>query len=56
MAKVSIVPRKIVAFNPDESYNDDPFGPDGVTSAWNDLIPRMTTSTKQQGKVYLQHE
>lgn len=39
MAKAKLVPKKIVVFNPNESYDDDPFGPDGVTSAWNNLVP-----------------
>ncbi|OIW30903.1 hypothetical protein CONLIGDRAFT_679656 [Coniochaeta ligniaria NRRL 30616] len=34
-----LVSKKIIVFNPDESYDDDPFGPDGIESAWNKLIP-----------------
>lgn len=40
MAKAYLVTKKTVIFNPDDSYNDNPFGPDGLTSAWNKLGPR----------------
>ncbi|KAK1753588.1 hypothetical protein QBC47DRAFT_430365 [Echria macrotheca] len=33
------IPDKIVVFNPDEIYNDDPFGPDGLESPWTKLSP-----------------
>lgn len=36
----SLVPKVRVIFNPDNSYNDDPFGPDKLESAWSKLPPR----------------
>lgn len=41
LLKTIPVPKKIVVFTPDERYDDDPFGPDGLESAWNELIPSM---------------
>jgi len=38
---------KIVVFKPDESYNDDPFGPDGRYSAWSKLTPRKPPNSFQ---------
>jgi hypothetical protein len=38
------VSKKLVVFKPDENYNDDPFGPDGLQSAWSKLTPRTPRS------------
>ncbi|KAK0706208.1 hypothetical protein B0T26DRAFT_788870 [Lasiosphaeria miniovina] len=35
----SEVSTKLVTFQPDESYNDDPLGPDGLLSPWSKLSP-----------------
>ncbi|OAA57989.1 hypothetical protein SPI_06874 [Niveomyces insectorum RCEF 264] len=33
------IPKKLVVFSPDDSYDLDPFGPDGLENAWSKLPP-----------------
>ena len=42
LQSILTVPTHTVIFRPDESYNVDLFGPDGLESPWQNLAPRMS--------------
>ncbi|KAM7219429.1 protein of unknown function (DUF3328) domain containing protein [Rhypophila decipiens] len=33
------IPKSMVVFKPDKTFNVDPFGPDSLEGPWNDLVP-----------------